>query len=61
MKVKVTDDIELANQIRARLKERNNLCPCKLIDAQENYCMCKEFLEQSTGKCSCGLYVKIEE
>ena len=61
MKVKVTDNTELANQIRAKLKERNNLCPCKFVDAPENYCMCKEFLEQPAGECHCGLYIKTEE
>lgn len=61
MKVKVTDDIELVNQIRAKLKERQGLCPCKLVDAPENHCICKEFLEQGVGECHCGLYIKIEE
>ena len=60
MKVKVTDDTELANQIRAKLKERGNLCPCKIVDAPENHCMCKEFLEQGVGECHCGLYIKTE-
>ena len=57
MKVKVTDNVELANQIRAKLKERNGLCPCKLVDAPENYCMCMEFLNQKSGECHCGLYM----
>ena len=61
MKIKVTEDTELANQIRAKLKERNGLCSCKLIDAPENHCMCKEFLEQGVGECHCGLYIKIEK
>ena len=61
MKVKITDDLELASQIRTKLKERNGLCPCKIIEALENHCMCKEFLEQSSGECHCGLYIKIEE
>jgi len=60
LKVKISDDIELVNQIRAKLKERNGLCPCKLVDAPENYCMCKEFLEQEAGECHCGLYIKTE-
>lgn len=61
MKVKVTDNAELANQIRTKLKERNGLCPCKLVDAPENYCMCVEFLNQENGECHCGLYIKTEE
>ena len=61
MKVKISDDTELVNQIRAKLKERNGLCPCKLIDAPENHCICKEFLDQGVGECHCGLYIKIEK
>ena len=61
MKVKVTDDTELANQIRAKLKETGNLCPCKLVDIPENHCMCKDFLEQELGECHCGLYIKTEK
>ena len=60
MKVKISDDIELVNQIRAKLKERNGLCPCKLVDAPENHCICKEFLDQGVGECHCGLYIKTE-
>lgn len=61
MKVKVTDDTELANQIRAKLKETGGLCPCKLVDIPENHCMCQEFLNQEVGECHCGLYIKTEE
>ena len=60
MKVKISDDIELVNRIRAKLKERNGLCPCKLVDAPENHCICKEFLDQGVGECHCGLYIKTE-
>lgn len=60
LKVKISDDTELVNQVRAKLKERDGLCPCKLIDAPENHCICKEFLDQGVGKCHCGLYIKTE-
>jgi len=61
LKVKTSDNIELVNQIRAKLKERQGLCPQKQEDAPENHCMCKEFLEQGVGECHCGLYIKTEE
>jgi hypothetical protein len=32
LKVKISEDAELVNQIRAKLKERNGLCPCKIND-----------------------------
>ena len=61
MKVKVTDNAELANQIRAELKANLGYCPCKIIKNEDTKCMCKEFLEQPTGECHCGLYIKTEE
>lgn len=61
MKVKINDDKELVNQIRAKLKKRNGLCPNKKEDIIENHCMCKEFLEQDSGTCNCGLYIKTEK
>ena len=61
MKVKVNSDTELVNEVRKALKENNGYCPCKLEKIPENKCMCKEFLEQKTGLCHCGLYNKVEE
>lgn len=61
MKIKVTEDKELANQIRTALRKNSGYCPCKLIKNKDTKCMCKEFLEQSTGECHCGLYIKVEE
>ena len=61
LKIVVSDNEELVNQIRTKLTERSGLCPCKLKDIPENHCMCKEFLEQGLGECHCGLYIKTEE
>ena len=61
MRVKVNSDTELVNEVRKALKENNGYCPCKLEKIPENKCMCKEFLEQKTGLCHCGLYNKTEE
>ena len=61
LKVKISEDTELVNQIRAKLKERNGLCPCKINDIPENHCMCKDFLNQELGECHCGLYIKTEK
>lgn len=60
LKVKVTEDIELANQIRAKLRENSGYCPCKIIKNEDTLCMCKEFREQDIGECHCGLYIKTE-
>lgn len=58
MRIHVTNNIKLRDQIRQALKENQNYCPCKLEKIPENKCMCKEFLEQESGPCHCGLYVK---
>lgn len=60
MRVVVNSDTELVNEVRRALKENDGYCPCKLEKIPENKCMCKEFLEQKTGLCHCGLYNKIE-
>ena len=57
-RVKQTTDIELAKEIRARLKENDNYCPCRLQKTQDTKCMCKEFREAEEGMCHCGLYIK---
>ena len=58
MKVKVSDNKELVDEIRAKLKENNGYCPCSLIESEDTKCMCKEFREQDIGECHCGLYIK---
>ena len=60
MKVVINKDEKLVAEIRKKLKERNGLCTCKLVDTQENYCMCKEFVDGGLGECHCGLYIKTE-
>lgn len=61
MKIKLSDDKELVQNIQKKLKENNGYCPCKLLKNEDTKCMCKEFREQSFGECHCGLYVKTEE
>lgn len=58
MKIKVTNDVELRDKIRQALKENDGYCPCRLKKTPETKCMCKEFLEQESGPCHCGLYYK---
>lgn len=60
-RVKQTTDVELAKDIKARLKENDNYCPCRLQKTPDTKCMCKEFREMiengESGTCHCGLYV----
>lgn len=56
--IKVSDNIELVEEIRQKLKENGGFCPCRIDQNEDTKCMCKEFREQESGECHCGLYVK---
>ena len=67
--IKVNENIELVNMIKKKLKENKEkygkqFCPCvlptmyKTENNQDYVCMCKEFREQESGKCHCGLFIK---
>lgn len=56
--IKVTKDKELEQQIRKALKDNDGYCPCRIQKTADNKCMCKEFREQESGECHCGLYYK---
>ena len=60
MKIKTnpswTDDE--VQEFRASVKANEGYCPCRLIKTPETKCMCKEFREQDSGLCHCGLYYK---
>lgn len=56
--IKVTQDKELENTIRKALKDNDGYCPCRVQKTEDTKCMCKEFREQISGECHCGLYYK---
>ena len=59
IRIRVNDDKDLVNEIRTKLKENDNYCPCRVDKTPETKCMCKEFLEEvHLGECHCGLYIK---
>lgn len=58
MKIELSTDKELVAEIRDKLKENGGYCPCKLEKTADTKCMCKEFQEQESGECHCGLYIK---
>lgn len=58
MKITVNKNKELVKEVREKIKQNEGYCPCKLTKISENKCMCTEFLEQKSGECHCGLYVK---
>jgi hypothetical protein len=58
MKIKVTEDKAWAEEVRAALKVNDGFCPCSIERTEDTKCICKEFREQESGKCHCGLYEK---
>lgn len=61
MKIVVSDNNELVEEIRKQLKENDGYCPCRIDKTPDTKCMCKEFLEMKEGECHCGLYVKLKD
>ena len=61
MKIKVTDDKAWAEEVRSAIKANDGYCPCKVDKTDDTKCICKEFREQESGKCHCGLYEKEAE
>ena len=55
MRIKVSDNKEVVEEVRKKLKENSGYCPCKLFKNEDTKCICKEL-----GECHCGLYVKVE-
>ncbi len=56
--IRVSDNADLVAEIRKQLKENGGYCPCRIDKTEDTKCMCKEFREQETGECHCGLYIK---
>ena len=56
--IKVSEDKELVEEIRRKLKENGGYCPCRIDKTPDTKCPCKEFREQESGECHCGLYFK---
>lgn len=61
MKIQVSSNKELVEDIRAQLKANDGYCPCRIEKTPDTKCMCKEFLEMDEGECHCGLYVKLKD
>lgn len=62
-KLRLNEDREMVEQIRAGLKRTGGFCPCRLERTPENKCICQEFRMQMEdpdfeGYCHCMLYYK---
>ncbi len=61
MKIEYSKNEQLVAEIKKKLKENFDYCPCKIERTEDTRCMCKEFREQKSGECHCGLYVKYND
>ena len=61
MKIVKTPDREYAAQIQKMIKKNGGFCLSKRERTAETRCICKEFQEQPSGVCSCGLYIKSDD
>lgn len=65
LKVVENPDKELVAEIRKKLKENDNHCPCRLQKTPDTMCMCKDFrdmiINKQPGECHCGLYCIVNE
>lgn len=60
-KIVINNNSELVNEVRQALAANDGYCPCKLFHTDDTKCMCRDFREQNSGQCHCGLYMKIVE
>ena len=59
-RISVNSDQCVVDEVRRALATNEGYCPCKLIHSPDTKCMCREFREQPSGMCHCGLYIKME-
>lgn len=63
MKVRLNENKEVVERIKAGLEKKGGYCPCRLERTDENKCICAEFKQQIDdpnfeGFCHCMLYYK---
>lgn len=62
MKYYESEDKKHVEAIKSALQKNDGYCPCRLVKNEDTKCPCKEFRESNeSGKCHCGLYIKVEE
>ncbi|MBO5776596.1 MAG: ferredoxin thioredoxin reductase catalytic beta chain [Clostridia bacterium] len=62
-KIRLNEDKEVVERIKAGLKAKDGYCPCRIGKKEEYKCMCDEFKAQIAdpefeGYCHCLLYYK---
>lgn len=59
--VRVSDDKELVDEIRQKLKENGGYCPCRVEKTEWTKCPCHDFkTSDKVGPCHCGLFVRMK-
>lgn len=58
--IKLNPNKAVVEEIKNKLKANDGYCPCRVTKSQDTKCMCKDFREQTSGECHCGLYIKVE-
>ena len=63
MAVRLNENKEIVERIKAGLKAKDGYCPCRLPKTEEFKCICEEFRAQIAdpdfeGYCHCMLYYK---
>ena len=66
MAIRLNENKEVVERIKAGLEKKGGYCPCRLERTPENKCMCKEFRDQIAdpnfeGYCHCFLYYKSKD
>lgn len=66
MAIRLNENKEVVERIKAGLKAKGGYCPCRLERTEEYKCICKEFRKQMAdpdfeGYCHCLLYYKYKE
>ena len=66
MAVRLNENREIVDHIKAGLKAKGGYCPCRLERREEYKCICDEFRAQIAdpnfeGYCHCMLYYKSKD
>lgn len=66
MAVRLNEDADVVEKVKAGLREKNGYCPCMLQISEDTKCMCRDFREKINdpefeGYCHCMLYYKEKE
>ena len=59
MIIKKNPDEQKYLEVTEAVKQNDGYCPCLIEKSEKTKCICEEFLNQESGYCRCGRYVKV--